>query len=58
MVDDVMITKNDLDEIATLKVFLDNKFKIKDLGEAHYFSWHGNFANTGRFRVNTEKVCN
>jgi len=36
-VDDIIVTGNDTTEIATLKTFLDNQFKIKDLGELNYF---------------------
>ncbi|XP_019231184.1 PREDICTED: uncharacterized protein LOC109212026 [Nicotiana attenuata] len=35
--DDVIITGTDSAEIADLKAFLDQKFKIKDLGRLHYF---------------------
>lgn len=35
--DDVIIIENDLEEILQLKLFLHNKFKIKDLGQLHYF---------------------
>ncbi|XP_019233911.1 PREDICTED: uncharacterized protein LOC109214451 [Nicotiana attenuata] len=36
-VDDVIITGTDSAEIASLKAFLDQMFKIKDLGILHYF---------------------
>ncbi|XP_019256458.1 PREDICTED: uncharacterized protein LOC109234868 [Nicotiana attenuata] len=36
-VDDVIITGTDSGEIAGLKAFLDQMFKIKDLGRLHYF---------------------
>ena len=36
-VDDILITGNDDKGIEALKGFLDRKFKIKDLGELHYF---------------------
>lgn len=36
-VDDIVVAGNDLEEITKLKTFLDDKFKIKDLGELHYF---------------------
>ena len=36
-VDDILITGNNEAEIASLKTFLDNAFKIKDLGQVHYF---------------------
>jgi len=36
-VDDVILTGTDTTEIAQLKVYLDNTFKIKDLGRLHYF---------------------
>ena len=36
-VDDVVVTGNDLEEITTLKSFLGDKFKIRDLGKLHYF---------------------
>ncbi|XP_019229707.1 PREDICTED: uncharacterized protein LOC109210707 [Nicotiana attenuata] len=36
-VDDVIITGIDSEEIASLKAFFDQKFRIKDLGRLHYF---------------------
>ena len=36
-VDDIVVTRNDPEEIRTLMTFLDDKFMIKNLGELHYF---------------------
>jgi len=38
-VDDVVLTGNHLEEINFVKSFLDQQFKIKDLGELKYFFW-------------------
>ncbi|XP_019232517.1 PREDICTED: uncharacterized protein LOC109213210 [Nicotiana attenuata] len=36
-VDDIVVTGTDTVEITDLKTFLNNNFKIKDLGKLHYF---------------------
>ena len=36
-VDDIILTGTDIKEIDSLKVFLHEKFRIKDLGRLHYF---------------------
>ena len=36
-VDDIILTSNDEAEIMDLKQYLDQVFKIKDLGLVHYF---------------------
>jgi len=36
-VDDVMIASNDVDAMNVFKQFLNNKFKLKDLGTLKYF---------------------
>ena len=36
-VDDVLVACNDKDEIRKFKVMLDEKFKLKDLGDLKYF---------------------
>lgn len=35
--DDIIMTGNNVDEINSLKCFLHDQFKIKDLGKLHYF---------------------
>ena len=35
--DDIVVTGNNSADIQALKAFLHEKFKIKDLGELHYF---------------------
>ena len=35
--DDILIASNDVDVVNVFKKFLDNKFKLKDLGTLKYF---------------------
>lgn len=36
-VDDILLIGNDQDRIADVKLYLDTKFTIKDLGQADFF---------------------
>ena len=36
-VDDILIASNDVNAVEDLKVFLDQKFKLKDFGSLKYF---------------------
>lgn len=36
-VNEIIVVGNDLDSIIVLKTFLDQKFKIKDLGDVKFF---------------------
>ena len=37
LLDDVILTRNDLEQIQELKKFLNDRFKLKDLGNLKYF---------------------
>ena len=39
-VDDILIASNDVDAVNSFKQFLDDKFKLKDLGTLKYFLGH------------------
>ncbi|XP_019255297.1 PREDICTED: uncharacterized protein LOC109233898 [Nicotiana attenuata] len=54
-VDDILITGDDLLEITTLKSFLDNQFKIKDLDEIHYFLGLEVLKQSNGFLINQHK---
>lgn len=36
-IDDILMTGDDESEMGSLKIFLDQQFKIKNLGKTHYF---------------------
>ncbi|XP_070005312.1 uncharacterized mitochondrial protein AtMg00810-like [Nicotiana sylvestris] len=64
-VDDIILTGNNLVKISALKEFLDNEFKIKDLGLLHYFlgievnaSPTGVFLNQRKFVLDLLKEYN
>ena len=48
-VDDVLIACNDKTEIDRFKVMLDDKFKLKDLGELKYFL--GDYSLLGKYTL-------
>ena len=48
-VDDVLIACNDKTEIDRFKVMLDDKFKLKDLGELKYFL--GDYSLSGKYTL-------
>lgn len=37
-VDDIILFSNDLNKMKSFKVFLDNRFKRKDMGDLKFFS--------------------
>lgn len=56
-VDDLVITCNSESEIESFKVFLKNKFKIKDLGELKYFLGIEVLKSKNGLCLNQRKYC-
>lgn len=56
-VDDLVITGNSESEIESFKVFLKNKFKIKDLGELKYFLGIEVLKSKNGLCLNQRKYC-
>ena len=56
-VDDLVITGNSVTEIEKFKVFLKNKFKIKDLGELKYFLGIEVLKTKSGLCLNQRKYC-
>lgn len=54
-VDDVLIAGDNVSEINALKQFLDDQFKMKDLGEIHYFLGLEVVRNSDGFLVSQHK---
>lgn len=54
-IDDKLVTGDDLSEILILKSFLDDQFKIKDLGEIHYFLGLEVLKQSNGFLINQHK---
>ncbi|XP_075079980.1 uncharacterized protein LOC142165297 [Nicotiana tabacum] len=54
-VDDILVSKDSLSEIDSLKRFLDAQFKIKDLGEIHYFLGLEVVKQSSGFLINQHK---
>ena len=38
-IDDIIITNNNKEEVDMLKCYLDNQFKLKDMGYLKYYFW-------------------
>ena len=55
-VDDVLIASNDQKGVKEFKVFLDHKFKLKDLGDLRYFLGLEIANGQGHFLVSKE-IC-
>ena len=56
-VDDIVITGNDVNEIERFKVFLKNKFQIKDLGKLKYFLGIEVLENENGVCLSQRKYC-
>lgn len=56
-VDEILAVGDDLAEITSLKYFLDAEFKIKDLGEIHYFLGLEIVRQSSGFFMNQHKFC-